>query len=351
MRRISALALVLSLALGCGGRDVPFRGLARLPHAAEARPPRAPLEPLSVPWPDPVAHEPSHEAEDALLLGLRSAVIQEGAKSVGSTSLVLKVPLDGGLEAAFKPETKKHGSLWRSEVAAYRLARALGLDNIPPSVPRAAKLASLVASAGAGATLRKIEEQAIVQGEVVPGAMIAWLRGLRRLALEQPPLWNAWGTLLTIDGPNEPALLAEKDQAIAQLVPLASQISTMVAFDHVSGNVDRWSGHNVLVDVTGTRVVFLDNNLAFLPNKLAPMHDEKRHEVLHRVERFSRRFLDAVRKLDRPSLVATMGLDHAGAPLLTDAQLDACLVRRDELLKYVDSLVQKHGESNVFAYD
>jgi hypothetical protein len=44
-------------------------------------------------------------------------VILSGAKSVGATSLVLRVPLDGGMFAAFKPDTKKHRERWRAEVA------------------------------------------------------------------------------------------------------------------------------------------------------------------------------------------------------------------------------------------
>ncbi|GAC1393414.1 MAG: hypothetical protein NVSMB47_00690 [Polyangiales bacterium] len=293
-------------------------------------------------------------AEDALLHELSSAVVLSGGKSVGATSLVLKLPLDGGSFAAFKPHTRKHAGRWRAEVAAYRLARALDLVGVPPSVPRDVKVDTLLASIASAATRHKLHVQAIVRGEAeVEGAMIAWLPHLRPLALERDALWAAWGEWLgqrVPDAPIEARLARSHARVVEAARPLAAQISSMIVLDQLTGNRDRWSGDNVMVDETGTRLVFLDNNLAF-DAKIDAARTRKRAQVLARAERFSRTLIVAVRALGREALTGLIGQDAHGAPLLTDAQLDAVLTRRTELLAHVDRLIARYGEERVLAFD
>jgi hypothetical protein len=191
--------------------------------------------------------------------------------------------------------------------------------------------------------------------------MIAWLPGLRRLAIENGAPWNAWGealaqspasTVTAVSATSSPTKDGKDGAPVALARTLARHITTKIAIDHVTGKVDRRSGHQVLVDVTGTRVIFLDNNLAFLPvMKLQPMHEGKRLEVLHRVERFSRKLVVRLRALDRKTLAAWMGEDHEGKPLLSDVQLDATLVHRDELLGHVDALIARWSEERVLSFE
>src|ERR1700733_15265362 len=60
------------------------------------------------------------------------------SKSVGHTSYVLKLTLEGGIVAAFKPRSRLPlgDRRYKGEIAAYRLAIALGLDNVPRAMPR-----------------------------------------------------------------------------------------------------------------------------------------------------------------------------------------------------------------------
>jgi hypothetical protein len=329
------------------------------PRAAEVRivvpaPVRSSLETLEVARPVDGAIADSDPRDAPLLTGLRSAVVQSGAKSVGATSVVFKVPLDGGIAAAFKPETRKHGSRWRSEVAAYRVSRALGLDNVPVTVPRAAKMSALFASTRSSAMARLLREQCLPREDgKLPGAMIAWIPGLSRLQLEDDPLWSAWGEWLSVNPPErsiEVRVGAQAGKKMREARVLAPQLSSLIAFDHVTGNRDRWSGHNILVDVTHTRLVYLDHNLAF-DDKLDIASTRKRTMVLHRVERFSRVLVANLRSLTRAALVDALGTDDLGAPLLRDAQVDATLARRDELVTYVDELIAKHGEARVLSFD
>lgn len=348
MRR--ALALILPVVLGgcIPPRSVEVR-VAPAPIAA-----RASFGPLEVIRPAVAVTAESDPRDAPLLTGLRSAVIQGGAKSVGSTSVVFKVPLDGGIAAAFKPETRKHGSRWRAEVAAYRLSRALGLDNVPVTVPRAAKMEALHASTRSSAMGRLLRDQCLPRPDgKLPGAMIAWIPGLSRLPLEDDPMWTAWHEWVAIDPPTRSIELHVAPAAakkLRQARALAPQVSSLVAFDHLTGNRDRWSGHNVLVDVTHTRIVYIDHNLAF-DEKLDLAATHKRRMVLHRVERFSRALLASARKLTRASLVEAFGVDDLGGPLLRDGQIDAVLTRRDELVAYVDELIAKHGEPRVLSFE
>jgi hypothetical protein len=335
-----------------GGCIPPQRAVVAPPPPAME--PRSTLPILEVARPEPASSIESDPRDAPLLVGLRSAVIQGGAKSVGSTSAVFKVPLDGGIAGAFKPESKKHGSRWRAEVAAYRVSRLLGLDNVPVVVPRSVKLMSLYASTKQGKMFRLLREECLPREDgTLQGAMIAWVPGLSRLALEDDPLWSAWGEWVSIEPPERSIELRVAPpiaKKIREARVLAPQLSSLIAFDHVIGNRDRWSGHNVLVDVTHTRLVYLDHNLAF-DAKLDVAATTKRTMVLHRVERFSRGLISRLRTLTRSALAETLGTDDLGALLLTDAQIDATLTRRDELIAYVDQLIAKHGESMVLSFD
>jgi hypothetical protein len=330
------------------------------PHASVVTPaPLAaaysPLPPLNIERPEGSVETPfGPEARNAALsVGLTSAVIQTGTRSVGSTSVVFKVPLDGGLSAAFKPETKKHHGRWRAEVAAYRVSRLLDLDHVPPSVPRAAKMSALLASTRSSVALKLLREQCLPREDGrLPGAMIAWVPGLSRLPLEIDPLWSAWREWLSVLPPHRPLesrLPRASARTLREARALAPQISTLVVFDHLIGNRDRWSGHNVLIDGTHTRVVFLDHNLAF-DAKLDVASTIKRNLVLHRVQKFSRALVARLRTLTRAELADAIGLDDLGAPLLDEAQLDATLARRDEILAYVDELVAQFGEEKILAF-
>lgn len=332
---------------------------ATAPPIVAVREPHRSLDPITVDPPErdelpaPMHVEEVATIDDAILHELRSAVVLSGAKSVGATSIVLRLSLDGGAFAAFKPDTKKHRDRWRAEVAAWRLAHALGLEGVPPSVPRAVKLPTLLASIASAGTRKKLLSQAIVHDEQVDGAMIAWLPHLRVLPLEREPMRTAWGEWLAqhVKSPAiEDRVSVEEARELDAARPLMAQISSMIVFDHLTGNRDRWSGANVMVDETATRLVFLDNNLAF-DATIDVAQTKKRARILQRVERFSRALVDAVRAIDRASLVATLGVDDGGGPLLSNAQIDAVMARREQILSHVDRLISLHGEDRVLCFD
>ena len=354
------LALAAISATSCTGAPRGIFEAPKTPSSVADRAPHRSLDPLTVDPPEnqplgaDATLDPVGTLDDALLHELASATVQDGAKSIGATSIVLKLPLDGGAYAAFKPDTRRHRDRWRAEVAAWRLAHALKLEGVPPSVPRVVKLSTIYKSIATEKTRKKVTSQVVVRDEdYVVGAMIAWLPSIHPLPLEREPLRTAWGEWLAQHGPDTPieervtnAELHDLDVAR----PLMAQISSMIVFDQLTGNRDRWSGANVMIDETGTRLVFLDNNLAFDAN-IDREQTKKRQRILARVERFSRSLVDAVRALDRDAMAHIFSVDHEGAPLLRDEQVDAVMARRAELLAHVDALLAKYGDERVLCFD
>src|SRR5690606_27058189 len=64
-------------------------------------------------------------------------------RPVGSTSLVYRVRLAGGALIAFRPAQRGRPRGHLAELAAYRLGRALGMENVPPVVLRREALARI----------------------------------------------------------------------------------------------------------------------------------------------------------------------------------------------------------------
>ena len=263
-------------------------------------------------------------------------------KSVGHTSVVFKLKLEGGVEAAYKPRSRRGKTRYRGEVAAYRLGRALGIPNVPPAIVRSFSVDELRAalgdpSSGAG----KLFADEIVPDEhgEVRGALIPWIVGLTFPSLEAEPKrteWRAW-----LGGPN----VVPEDER-----DFAAQISDLLIFDYLTGNWDRWSGGNIGADESGQKLLFIDNDGAFFdpppPEPLA-----KQRALVREDARFSKGFIRALRALDPEVAKAAMGEDAPGEPLLAPKVLAGLEERRKEVLGLVDARIAKDGEDKVLTFE
>ena len=323
---------------------------ASTPHAVGAPPsgPRAPAPVLGAVHADaPVAragHFVSLDVDDDAWQQRVRVAVPLRFKPVGTSSVVFKTTFVGGLEASFRPRTSTQANGWTNEVAAYRVARALDLDQVPPAVARAFSRAELQARLHPdyAADWPALDEKMLGHGDVVWGALVYWVPGLRDLELDTPRGMARWGQWLSRDsGALSP------DEA-----SLAADVGTMLCFDYLIANVDRWSGGNVRADASARRVVIRDHNLAFL----APLPRSQHERVLgpmRRVERFSRRFVIALQALDEPRLRAALAPDASlpeGTPLLDEAQLRGVLDRRAALLSRVAALLDAYGDAAVLAF-
>jgi hypothetical protein len=300
----------------------------------------------------------AHEADTSGLRTAESAQVADAApdadtspfetrapvwgKSIGHTSVVFKLKLEGGAQAAYKPHSHRGGARYRGEIAAYRLARALGLANVPPALPRSFAWTELYAALGGEATdagkLFKEETTGDGSGNV-RGAIIPWIDRLTFVPLDAEPRRSSWRAWLAVGG-NIP-----EDQK-----KLAGQISTMIVFDYLTGNWDRWSGGNIGMQEGGQTLLFIDNDGAFFdpppPRPLAVQFGLLKDDA-----RFSRSFVAALRALAPGTARAAMGEDGPGEALLTTRVLDGLETRRKAALVLIDAKIASNGEDKVLVFE
>lgn len=254
-------------------------------------------------------------------------------KSVGHTSVVFKLELSNGRKVAWKPNARRVKGRYKAEIAAWRLAKALGIDNVLPACPRAIDRAEASAALASNAEARRLlSEEAIVDDGRIRGAAIPWLDGLKVWPLEDDPLRS-----------EAKAWLAGGEDVPPAKADLARQVSTLVAFDFITGNWDRYSGGNVGIDPSGTVILYLDNDAAFAE---APPKDDRAHHRarLEATARFSRTFVAKMRALDRAGLTAAFGDEEEGRPLLSPTVIGSVALRMKELSAVIDAKIAARGE-------
>ena len=170
---------------------------------------------------------------------------------------------------------------WKHEVAAYELDKLLGTRLVPPTVERT------------------------FEGK--RGSLQLWVEGVmteseRKKKNPHPPDIEAWNR----------------------------QMYTVRLLHQLVSNADSRNIQNVLVDPS-FRIYAVDFSRAFQIQAELPSEKE--------LLRFSRRTLEALKALDRPTLDAKLG------KWLTGAQIDPLLKRRDKMLELAARRVQERGEA------
>lgn len=293
-------------------------------------------------------------AEDVLFAGLGPGLdsiltaLREqkplAAKPVGTSSVVFKVDLDGPIDAAFRPESKLNPRGHLAEIAAFRVGRGLGLTNVAPAVPRSfswTELEKLVFAAKPEAWALLQSDMIQRNGQVV-GVAIYWIPEMRELGLDTSAGIERFSRWLSQDG--TPAS-REKSKL------LAAQISTMLSFDYVVANFDRFSGANAQGDASGEHLFLRDHNMAFF-EPLRSTHHERILGRLKRAQRFSRGFVNALKELDAPRLSGALAdpMDPPDFHVLNAGQIRGVLDRRTALLSYIAALIDTYGERNVLTF-
>lgn len=321
----------------------PAPSAARVADAAAVSPPPASAPRASRAGPAPAAIDGPLTAADggtgSLLEHLARARIRR-ARPISRRSLSLKLSLEGGADAVYKP-VRREDRTARHEVAAFRLSRLLGLSCVPPSVMRRIPLdnfAWLLGDEHAEVNEALRQEAYLDERSGVWGATIAWIDGLQPSGLDEQGGRKHLQRLLALDGP-----AVERD-------PLAVEVSAMVVFDYVSGNWDRFSGGNLFLAPAGGQLVLIDNNGSF--SRWSDVKKQRMDELLGLVFRFSRGLVGALRALDRAGLEREL-LEASWEQtrrLLTEQELALLLERRDAVIARVDQLIAAHGEGRVLAF-
>jgi hypothetical protein len=242
---------------------------------------------------------------------------------------VFQLDLGGGLQVAFKPDTYSRRGLWRNDVVAWELARLLGLSGrVPPVTGRTFPLALL------GPRDRDLRPE---EGhrDLVYGSTIYWMPVLARTRLHGEAgrrRWSAW--------------LSQRNPLPAE--PAAEEVSSLVVFDYLQANVDRWGAFNTRADEFG-RLCYRDNNETW---NVAPMANLGTNAGLLRlVERYSRGLVTALERADEAALrEALRPWAEAGRPVLSEGRYAHYARRRAFVLAHVRALVARYGEARVFPW-
>jgi len=365
-RLVTAFLLVASAATGCGDRGpgpAPATQPPRTEEAEEAKDSeeaeaeeaddeRPSEEPVAEATPEPEPLElarglvfpPGPYTHQALLDAIAHTAPRQ-FKPVGTSSVVFRMRLRSEHTAAFKPRSRQHRRGYRAEVAAYRLAQLLALDNVPPAVVRAIPMREIrerVHPRYADAeTWNEIEQWCLRDPDGrVRGAAIYWVPEMedRRLErAEQVVRWRAW--------------LRQGNSVPEARQALARDLANMLAFDYLIGNWDRFSGGNMKVSPDGSRLFIRDHNVAFAARLPPRVHTRLRDRLTY-TEKFSRQLIERIERMDEAAIERALAADpsHADEPLLNDEQIAGVLERRRTLLSYVGSLVDRFGEQAVLAF-
>ncbi|MBK6695675.1 MAG: hypothetical protein IPG50_26215 [Myxococcales bacterium] len=278
-------------------------------------------------------------APRAVDASVKDADVLLSAKSIGNTSVVFKLTFASGAKCAWKPRSKRGKDRFRGEIAAFRLAGALGVRGVPAATFAALPWSQLESALGASPSSLALAQREVTADDagLVPGARIDWIEGLEVLGLESEPLRGRWRGWLLDDAP-----LTDADR------PLAAQIATMIVFDSLAGNWDRWSGANVGFLPAKSELVLIDNDGAFLPKAPPPM--ERQRELMRGLRVFPKALVDAIRLLDDASMQRAVGEERPGVPLLSEAAMRGLAERRLTVLEAVDARVKAVGAAKAFAF-
>jgi len=355
-------AAVVACTIGCGKPAAQATHVADKPAAAvEVATTAPPKTPTTTPdtatvrpekhrqqAPQPAPAQPAPKAslprfanttlgQDEIMRVLLDAPITR-FRPVGTSSIVFRATQDGSFDAAFKSSSEKRPNAHAAEIASYRAARLLGLDNVPPAITRRFTEESMRSRMQPSSAWTELQSWIGLHAGHVDGASIYWIDDIRESGIDTRAGTRRYTAWLAHDGSINEADLA-----------LARDVSNMIAFDCVIGNWDRWSGGNAKGDQAGKRLYIRDHDVAF-PGRLSEALLRRLFDRLAPVERFSKEFVARLRTLDRAHFEQELGLDPAGTALLETKQIDAMLDRRAAVLSHIDSLIVLHGTQSVLFF-
>ena len=223
---------------------------------------------------------------------------------------------DKGFKTIFKPRQGGSQS-FVYEIAAYRIDRLCRMGNVPVTVKR--DLPRSLLAKVKGADLGRVK----CSGDLVGGSLQQWVNDSRDPVGSGARRW-AEGWLGQLGSPG--ARIAD--------LSVARQVSDMFLLDYLQGNMDRFSGGNILKDPTG-KLWFIDNAEGF-GSSPRPRQD------FYRVKRFHRRSIDALRAASEADIAREVG------PWLSEAQLRGLQERRVRVLDHVDAAVRKYGQEKAY---
>ena len=296
----------------------------------------------------------------------------------GGSTITLRLMAKDEVLGVLKPQQSRRQSNYRSEIAAYRLCALVRCSfYIPKNVPIKIRretfetLYARIESDKQKAYRERHFETLIYQKKDDQEWLFAtfkdWVKGLTNFPVEHTEIWQPWLSLepeqsqplKSLETPAIDAYTAEDTRnslrhhrALGRSLrgmsqrKLAEQISDVIVFDYLITNWDRMSQKKNLYGanchIAGGRLVSIDNGASF-QHAIHPIVGEN----LHRVQRFRRQTVRAIRRLRRER---TLKMLFPNASADERARFRVFWGQRQRLLKYVASLIAQHGRDKVLAF-
>ena len=274
--------------------------------------------------------------DELLMERMKSGEIVQAKLNKGGSSISFRLDFADGSRAAFKPEQTNPQTVPRKEIAAYRLNRLLGMNRVPPATGRTVNkdelLNRLPADAQFAAT-RIMAETVFDEEGFTRGEVSFWIPTILDSHLEAPENVVTWWKWMTVG-----------EELPVDKVDVMAQLSDILLFDLITNNSDRFSGGNLMTSKDGRILFFMDNAFGF---QIEPEGHVRCRQYLSHCQKFSRKMVAALRRLDLPSLRA--GLE-AEPGVLSDAEMRSVIARRDVALRYVDGLSAQLGADKVLVF-
>ena len=264
--------------------------------------------------------------EEALLRAMATRPVVRVLHRFSSSTLVFHCDLGDGVEIAFKPARRGEHQWWKHEVLAYRLARVLGIaDRVPPAVSRTIPAELIEGFAHDRDLIRERDGS-------IRGAAIAWMPVLRPSGLHAPEARDEWNHWMSAQHDIPPSNRRR-----------AGQIASLIAFDYLQANFDRWNAGNVSLDEHDD-LVFRDNNRGWFLENLVRTD---RGGVVN-IERIPAWLLAGIERATADAVRAEVRRD--GLPfhrLETAGYWAAYSARRTALLQRIAAAIAEHGRERV----
>lgn len=295
--------------------------------------------------PDPaIADEPAGTflgmSDELLLERVRRQPIVRVKLNRGGSSLSFRVEFADGSRAAFKPAQTNLQTIPRKEVAAYRLNRLLGLNAVAPAAPRMLSRDELFTHLHPEtvASLPRIRAETLFNplGKTA-GVIMYWIPEVKESGLDTPE-----GLALGAQWLNQAVPLPHDKQRVA------AQLSSLILFDFLISNPDRYSGGNMKMSADGRNLYYMDNTMAFFLDQAG---NDKTRPALQRTQRFSRQLYRALDRVTLPTLQREIASEKDSPyEILTPVEMRAVVARRDAAKKHIEGLVALYGESKVLVF-
>ncbi len=318
--------------------------------------------------------------EDPLLFPpvLRTLVAADNnlIKSLGGGSTItLRYVEDGVTLAALKPDQEQRQSMYRSEIAFYRLCEVLRCrfrvpynEEVRISRQDFNTLYGRLDTPAQRGYRTKFHELVwrTVDGDTYLYATFKeWMPAFVGFPIEVSEVWKGWlsatsrvdyGAPATDFLPAIAKAAGSRGQsghsrrmewaARLSLGDLVAQISDVLVVDFLTNNWDRFAGE---MDNYGANCHFVEGGLLALDNGAAfpPWHTDRVVRRLRLTQRFSKALIHGIRRLEYDKtlnrLFPTPTRDEIRA-------FDLFWERRDQLLTTVDELIERHGEAEILVF-